>query len=296
MWISTFHAACVRMLRRNVERIGYRPGFTHLRRRRQPPARRARPRRPRHRPEALPAPGGARCDQPGEVGPARRRGATRQRAGTRSTRSGSPRPTPSTSAASSRRTRWTSTTCCPHGAPVPRAPRRARALPGPLRARARRRVPGHQRGPERARHPARREARRNVCVVGDTDQSIYRFRGAEMRNLLEFERAFPEATRHRARPELPLHPDDPRRRQRRHRQQLAPPGEATSGARSARASRIRRYRAGDERDEATFVTNEIALSTATRASRSARSPSSTGPTPRAGRSRRRSPIGGSPTR
>jgi len=28
MWVSTFHAACVRMLRRNVERIGYRPGFS----------------------------------------------------------------------------------------------------------------------------------------------------------------------------------------------------------------------------------------------------------------------------
>jgi DNA helicase-2/ATP-dependent DNA helicase PcrA len=99
---------------------------------------------------------------------------------------------------------------------------------------------------------------RNVCVVGDSDQSIYRFRGAEVRNLLDFEHAFPEART------IVLDQNY------RSTQTILDAANAVIAHNLGRrtdkvlwsalgsGSPIIRLRAGDERGEATFVADEIA--------------------------------------
>jgi DNA helicase-2/ATP-dependent DNA helicase PcrA len=60
------------------------------------------------------------------------------------------------------------------------------------------------------------EAHSNLCVVGDDDQGLYRFRGATIRNILEFPRNFPEGscktvrltTNYRSHPDIIRHYND----------------------------------------------------------------------------------------
>ena len=56
---------------------------------------------------------------------------------------------------------------------------------------------------------------RNVTVVGDDDQAIYRFRGASQKNLLDFRREFPDAEMVRLERNHRSGPAHPHRRPRR---------------------------------------------------------------------------------
>ena len=100
------------------------------------------------------------------------------------------------------------------------------------------------------------EGRRNLCVVGDADQSIYGWRGADMRNIMDFEKDYPDArvikleqnyrsTKHilAAANEVIVHNMN---RKPKNLWTENPQGE-----------KISLYRANDERDESYFVASTI---------------------------------------
>jgi DNA helicase-2/ATP-dependent DNA helicase PcrA len=255
MWVSTFHAACVRMLRRNVERIGYRPGFTiyddgdsrrlvehvlddlGVDQRRFPPR------------AVLGVISAAKSDMIGFA-------ALEQRAGTIYEQR-------IAQAYAEYERRLVAANAMDFDDLLVRTVRMFREHADVL-----------EHYQERFAHVLvdeyqdtnvaqnelvilLGEAGRNVCVVGDTDQSIYRFRGAEMRNLLEFERAFPDAR------VIVLDQNY------RSSQTILDAANAVISNNLLRQEKnlwsalgkgdqIRRYRAGDDRDEASFVTSEIA--------------------------------------
>jgi len=100
------------------------------------------------------------------------------------------------------------------------------------------------------------QAHGNVCVVGDSDQSVYRWRGADIRNILEFERAFPNVTT------IMLEQNF------RSTQTILDAANAVIANNIGRQPKelftvgdtggpVKRYRAEDERDEAAWVSSEI---------------------------------------
>jgi DNA helicase II / ATP-dependent DNA helicase PcrA len=93
---------------------------------------------------------------------------------------------------------------------------------------------------------------RNLCVVGDPDQSIYKWRGADLRNILDFEHDFPEATivkleRNYRSTQVILDAATAVISQNRNRKEKRLYTDLSGGA------RIRYYRAGDDLDEAEFI-------------------------------------------
>jgi DNA helicase-2/ATP-dependent DNA helicase PcrA len=101
------------------------------------------------------------------------------------------------------------------------------------------------------------EEHRQVTVVGDSDQSVYKFRGADIRNILEFEEAFPDTT------VIVLEQNY------RSTQSILDAANAVISKNSARkpkelwtdkgsGEKIVRYHADDEADEAQYVANELA--------------------------------------
>jgi DNA helicase-2/ATP-dependent DNA helicase PcrA len=100
------------------------------------------------------------------------------------------------------------------------------------------------------------EKYRNICVVGDDDQSVYGWRGADIRNILNFEKDFPEAKvvkleQNYRSTQIILEAANYVIRNNRGRKPK------TLWTTNARGEAITTYQAENEHDEATYVALEI---------------------------------------
>jgi DNA helicase-2/ATP-dependent DNA helicase PcrA len=93
---------------------------------------------------------------------------------------------------------------------------------------------------------------RNLCVVGDPDQSIYKWRGADLKNILDFEHDYPEVAtvrleRNYRSTQVILDAASSVISQNRHRKEKRLYTDRRGGA------KILYYRAGDDLDEAEYI-------------------------------------------
>ena len=85
---------------------------------------------------------------------------------------------------------------------------------------------------------------RNLCVVGDADQSIYGWRGADISNIMDFEQDYPDAKTILAAANAVIENNSHRKKK-------------NLWTDNVQGDKITTYMASDERDEARFITESI---------------------------------------